>query len=72
MKKTAGLFMVASLFMTGAFLTACHEHTVEGWTMDETNHWQVCSGCSENLNLGAHTYESGFCTVCGGCDMGNC
>ena len=37
------------------------------WEKDGENHWRICirSGCGETLDLAAHTYVDGVCTVCG-------
>lgn len=46
-----------------------HTHTpASEWSHDGTNHWHACTGCDEKLDLAAHTYVSGSCSVCGAAD----
>ena len=49
-----------------------HNHTYDGWTRDETNHWHECiaPNCPEReksvKDKAEHTFdEDGVCTVCG-------
>lgn len=43
-----------------------HTHTpATEWSKDGTNHWHACTGCDEKLDLAAHTYVNGICSVCG-------
>ncbi|MCD8309419.1 MAG: leucine-rich repeat domain-containing protein, partial [Clostridia bacterium] len=42
------------------------EHTYEGYSYDDDNHWQVCSVCEEQTEAEAHTYGSdNICAICG-------
>ena len=34
------------------------------WLSDDTNHWQVCPDCQEKVNVAAHSYADGVCSVC--------
>ncbi|MDE6131947.1 MAG: hypothetical protein K2G04_01015 [Oscillospiraceae bacterium] len=46
-----------------------HTHTpASEWSKDGTNHWHACSGCDEKLDLAAHIYVDGACSVCGAAD----
>lgn len=35
------------------------------YSYDETSHWITCSRCDAKDKLGEHTFENGFCSVCG-------
>ena len=46
--------------------TPVHTHSwSSSWTSDETNHWKVCSGCTELGEKAAHTFSGDTCSVCG-------
>ena len=41
-----------------------HTHSLsEDYSKDETGHWHACSGCTEKVDFGAHTEDSGTVTV---------
>ncbi len=42
---------------------AAHEHSYGEWKYDKTNHWRECA-CGERIEVNAHTYKDGKCTVC--------
>ena len=45
-----------------------HTHTFgEYWLSDSESHWKACP-CGEKAELAKHSWESGFCTVCGASD----
>ena len=72
-------------FVALALLVSCneqnppHAHDLShGYESDEADHWLLCSGCNEKIDLGTHTWSevvtsddeggsvaSCYCTVCG-------
>ena len=38
---------------------------VSHYSYDETSHWITCSRCDSKKDEGEHTFENGFCSVCG-------
>lgn len=46
-----------------------HSHKYETqWTSDETGHWYACSGCEDQKEFAAHSYDDGCdpdCNICG-------
>lgn len=41
-----------------------HTHTpATVWSSDATNHWHTCSGCTDKLDLAAHTSDNGTVTT---------
>ncbi len=51
-----------SVLGTGALLALAgckgHEHTAgTEWEHDETNHWHLCTGCGEKMDVAAHSFE---------------
>ena len=48
--------------------TLAHTHTWENdWSMNSTNHWHACSGCSEKNDLAAHVYTDDTDATCNTC-----
>ncbi len=45
-----------------------HQHIASGWKYDHISHWTPCSLCGASLNIGAHKFVNGVCTVCGYAD----
>ena len=65
MKKIiASLLLVGVMLMGATFMGCGCEHVAGDWQMDDNNHWHVCTLCGENVDLTAHTFEEGVCTVC--------
>ena len=77
-KKLLVLFLAIMSVVALAFgLTACsggnnendsHVHTyAEEWTYDATHHWHVatCGHTDEVSGKVEHTWENGYCSVCG-------
>lgn len=63
-------FLLAAVCLLAASLVcfaACgHSHTPEnGWTADESTHWQRCLSCGRRANEGSHVFDKCVCTVCG-------
>lgn len=56
--------------------STAHQHVLDAWSTNETQHWQVCGTCEQEVNkadhsAGAWTYDADtqkdvqLCTVCG-------
>ena len=40
-----------------------HTHTIsEGYSYDETSHWNACSGCDDKIDLEKHSFDEGVIT----------
>lgn len=36
------------------------DHTSSDWESEETNHWNICSGCNDKQNVANHDFKWGF------------
>lgn len=44
------------------------EHTTDGWSIDQTNHWKACTVCEEVLTIVEHDFPDGCTSACTSCE----
>jgi len=66
MKKIAKCLSLVAVMFLSVVLGACgHQHSLEWWKIDETHHWKICVECNEKIDVEAHDWQNGECSVCG-------
>lgn len=49
-----------------------HQHTLDNWEHDETNHWKTCSVCNEKVDKAVHNFgEDRNAEKCVDCEFAN-
>ncbi len=60
------------IFLEGGLVGHTHDFS-KSWSSDNVYHWHKCyqEGCEEVYGLEKHSFEGGFCIVCGHKDTKN-
>lgn len=63
MKKIFAFIMAA--FAALSLASCTHRHEIDTWSVDQYDHWHVCTKCGEEINVSEHEFrKNGRCFVC--------